>query len=76
MLFRSYATVKNNVKVYTAPTDGDDLFDFYTDESGLISVSHSASLNSITYDTVAYTGFVFFAEYVDFIVKGTITPTV
>ncbi len=71
-----YATVKNNVKVYTAPTDGDDLFDFYTDESGLISVSHSASLNSITYDTVAYTGFVFFAEYVDFIVKGTITPTV
>ena len=70
-----YATVKNNIKVYTAPTDGDDLFDFYTDESGLISVSHSATLNSITYDTVAYTGFVFFAEYVDFIVKGTIAAT-
>ena len=70
-----YATVKNNIKVYTAPTDGDDLFDFYTDESGLISVSHSATLNSITYDTVAYTGFVFFAEYVDFIVKGTVAAT-
>lgn len=70
-----YATVKNNVKCYTAADEGDDLFDFYTDESGLISVAHSTKLTSITYDTVAYTGFVFFAEYIDFIVKGTIAAT-
>lgn len=70
-----YATVKSNVKCYTAPAEGDDLFGFYTDETGLISVSHSAKLDSITLDTVAYTGFVLFAEYVDFIVKGTIAAT-
>lgn len=70
-----YATVKNNIKCYTAADEGDDLFGFYTDETGLISVSHDSTLNSITYDTVAYTGFVFFAEYIDFIVKGTIAPS-
>ena len=68
----AWATLSNAVEDYGFD---EDLFDFYTDESGLISVSHSATLNSITYDTVAYTGFVFFAEYVDFIVKGTIAAT-
>lgn len=70
-----YATVKDNVKVYVAPTDGDELFGCYTDESGYIAVSHSAELKSLTYDTVAYVGLVFFAEYIDFVVKGTIAPT-
>ncbi len=70
-----YATVKKNIKCYSATDEGDDLFGFYTDETGLISVAHSPKLTSITYDTVAYTGFVLFAEYVDFIVKGTIAPT-
>lgn len=70
-----YATVKDNVKVYVAPTDGDELFGCYTDESGYIAVSHSAELKSLTYDTVAYVGLVFFAEYIDFVVNGTIAPT-
>ena len=70
-----YATVKGNIKVYVSPTDGDELFGCYTDETGYIAVSHSAELKSLTYDTVAYVGFVFFAEYVDFIVKGTIAAT-
>ena len=70
-----YATVKDNIKVYVAPTDGDELFGCYTDESGYIAVSHSAELKSLTYDTVAYVGLVFFAEYIDFVVKGTIAPT-
>ena len=70
-----YATVKDNVKVYVAPTDGDELFGCYTDESGYIAVSHSAALKSLTYDTVAYVGLVFFAEYIDFVVKGTIAAT-
>ena len=56
-----YATVKDNIKVYVAPTDGDDLFGFYSDESGYIAVSHSPELKSLTYDTVAYVGLVFFA---------------
>lgn len=70
-----YATVKDNIKVYVAPTDGDELFGCYTDESGYIAVSHSAELKSLTYDTVAYVGLVFFAEYIDFVVKGTIAAT-
>ena len=70
-----YATPKSNIKVYTAPTDGDELFGCYTDETGYIAVSHSAELKSLTYDTVAYVGLVFFAEYIDFVIKGTITPT-
>ena len=70
-----YATVKGNVKIYVAPTDGDDLFGFYTDETGYIAVQHAAKLTSLTYDTVCYLGVTFFAEYADFIVKGTIAPT-
>ncbi len=70
-----YATVKKNVKVYVASAEGDDLFGFYTDETGYISIQHSPTLNSITYDTVAVVGVEFFAEYTDFIVKGTIAPT-
>lgn len=70
-----YATVKNNVKIYVASNEGDDLFGFYTDESGYIAVQHSPKLTSITYDTVCYLGVTFFAEYADFIVKGTIAPT-
>ena len=53
-----YATVKDNVKVYVAPTDGDELFGCYTDESGYIAVSHSAELKSLTTDAVAYVGLV------------------
>lgn len=70
-----YATVKGNIKVYVSPTDGDELFGCYTDETGYIAVSHSSELKSLTYDTVAYAGLVFFAEYIDFIVKGTIAAT-
>ena len=70
-----YATVKGNIKVYVSLTDGDELFGCYTDETGYIAVSHSAELKSLTYDTVAYVGLVFFAEYIDFIVKGTIAAT-
>ena len=70
-----YATVKNNVKLYVAAADGDDVFGFYTDESGYIAVQHAATLKSITYDTVAVVGVQFIAEYTDFVVKGTIAPT-
>ena len=70
-----YATVKNNVKVYTASTEGDDLFGFYADESGYIAINHSSELKSLAYDTVAYTGITFFAEYIDMVVKGTIAAT-
>ncbi len=70
-----YATVKNNVKVYVASSEGDDLFGFYTDETGYISIQHAPTLKSVTYDTVAMVGVKFFAEYTDFVVKGTIAPT-
>lgn len=70
-----YATVKNNVKVYVATSEGDDVFGFYTDETGYIAIQHAPTINSITYDTVCVVGVKFFAEYIDFIVKGTIAPT-
>lgn len=70
-----YATVKSNVKLYVAAADGDDVFGFYTDESGYIAIQHAPELKSLTYDTVAYVGVKFFAEYIDFVVKGTIAPT-
>ncbi len=70
-----YATVKNNVKIYVAAADGDDVFGFYTDETGYIAVQHAPELKSLTYDTVAYVGVKFFAEYTDFVVKGTIAET-
>lgn len=70
-----YATVKNNVKIYVATSEGDDVFGFYTDETGYIAIQHAPTLNSITYDTVCVVGVKFFAEYIDFIVKGTIAPT-
>ena len=70
-----YATVKNNVKIYVAAADGDDVFGFYSDESGYIAIQHAPELKSLTYDTVAYVGVKFFAEYIDFVVKGTIAPT-
>ena len=70
-----YATVKNNVKLYFAADDGDDVFGFYKDESGYISLQHAPELKSVTYDTVAVVGVKFFAEYTDFVVKGTIAPT-
>lgn len=70
-----YATVKSNVKLYYAASDGDDVFGFYTDESGYIAIQHAPELKSLTYDTVAYVGVKFFAEYIDFIVKGSIVTT-
>ena len=51
------------------------LFGFYTDESGYIAINHSSELKSLAYDTVAYTGITFFAEYIDMVVKGTIAAT-
>lgn len=70
-----YATVKKNVKVYAANAEGDAEFGFYTDESGYIAIQHAPKLTALTYDTVCYMGVTFFAEYVDFVVKGTIAPT-
>lgn len=70
-----YATVKGNVKIYVATNEGDDAFGFYTDETGYIAVQHAPELKSITYDTVCYLGLKFFAEYTDFVAKGTIAPS-
>lgn len=70
-----YATVKSNVKLYFAASEGDDVFGFYTDESGYIAIQHAPELKSLTYDTVAYVGIKFFAEYIDFVVKGSIVTT-
>lgn len=71
-----YATVKQNIKLYTATNEGDEVFGFYTDETGYIAVTHEATVKNLCYDTVAYVGISMFAEYTNFVIKGTITPTV
>lgn len=71
-----YATLDKNVKVYATNAEGDDVFGFYTDESGYIAIQHAPAITSLAYDTICYTGTTFFAEYTNFIVKGTIAATV
>lgn len=70
-----YCTAKQNLKVYYIPADTAQGFEFYTDESGLVAVQHDTVLNKLSYETVAWSALLFFAEYTNFIVKGTIAPS-
>lgn len=70
-----YCTAARNLKVYYIDANEAPDFDFETDQSGYVAIKHGTTLNKLTYDTVAWTALTFFAEYVDFVVKGTIAPT-
>lgn len=70
-----YCTASRNLKVYYIDANEAPDFDFEADESGYVAIKHGTTLNKLTYDTVAWTALTFFAEYVDFVVKGTIAPS-
>lgn len=72
-----YCTAANNLKAYFIQGSNVKLPDveLTTDETGYIAVSHQSTLNMAAYDTVAITGLTIFPEIVDFVFKGTITPT-
>ncbi|WP_304598248.1 hypothetical protein [Adlercreutzia caecimuris] len=69
------ATTRNNLIMYYVDISSVDLsqvFDFVSDETGYVGVAHSKKLENLTTDTVVVTGIGFFAELIDWVVKGTI----
>lgn len=70
-----YCTAAQNLKVYYIPASEAPGFAFSTDESGYVAVQHDTELNKLSYETVAWSALTFFAEYTNFVIKGTITPT-
>lgn len=59
-----YATAKENINVYCADADSAANWfpELYTDESGLVLVSHDANKQALGYETVAATGLSIFPE--------------
>lgn len=71
-----YSTADQNlVTAYALMSGGeiDKAFDFVTDSTGLIGVTHDINKSRLTTETVTAYGIVLFAERIDGIVKGTIT---
>ncbi len=72
-----YSTASGNlVCAYANIARGeiDKAFDFSTDETGLIGVTHEQNKERLTYETVTASGIVLFAERLDGVVVGTIAP--
>lgn len=68
-----YVTAANNLKVYYIDASNSDGFNFETDETGFIAVTHAAEAVNLAYETVAWTALTIFPEYPEFVVKATIT---
>lgn len=72
-----YATASGNLKLAYASMSGGEMakaFDFTTDESGLIGVSHDINKTRLTSETVTASAMALFAERLDGIAKVTIQP--
>lgn len=72
-----YATAAENIVCYYIPVSSADLgevFNLTSDETGLIGIHTSAVYNNFTAETVSASGVGLFAEMLDGIVVGTITP--
>ena len=72
-----YATAPENLVLAYVTINGGELgraFDFTTDETGYIGVTHSTVNDHLTYETVAVSGTVIFAERLDGVVVVTISP--
>lgn len=63
-----------NLKAYYIDANEAPIAEFTTDESGYVAVAHSFELRDLCYDTVAWTALTIFPEYVELVVKATITP--
>lgn len=74
-----YSTAADNLVIAYALMNGgeiDKAFDFTTDETGLIGVTHDINKQRLTAETITAYGIVLFAERIDGVVVGTITePT-
>lgn len=71
-----YSTADQNLVTAYALMSGGEIgkaFDFVTDETGLIGVTHDVNKSRLTAETVTAYGIVLFAERIDGIVKGSIT---
>lgn len=71
-----WATASENLVLAHANMGGDDVsrvFDFYTDETGLIGVTHTVNKQRLTAETVTASAVALFAERLDGVVKATIT---
>lgn len=74
-----YATAADNlVLAYASVSNGElgQAFDFVTEETGLIGVTHDINKQRLTAETVTLNGMALFAERLDGVIKATIeTPT-
>jgi hypothetical protein len=72
-----YTTAAENIICYYINVSGSDLaqaFNFTSDATGLVGIHTDAVYNNVTAETVALCGVGLFAEKLDGIVVGTITP--
>jgi hypothetical protein len=72
-----YTTAAENIICYYINVSGSDLaqaFNFTSDATGLVGIHTDAVYNNVTAETVALCGVGLFAEKIDGIVVGTITP--
>ena len=75
-----YSTAKENLICYYVKADGsglDEVFDFTTEETGLIGIHEDADYKRLTAESVVVSGVQFLAERIDGVVVGIIdaTPT-
>lgn len=71
-----YSTAADNLVAAYAVMNGgeiDKAFDFTTDETGLIGVTHDINKQRLTAETITAYGIVLFAERIDGVVVGTIS---
>jgi hypothetical protein len=72
-----YITAADNLILAFANVAGGEMskaFDFVTDSTGLIGVTHDVNKQRLTAETITLSGLVLFAERLDGVVVGTITP--
>lgn len=74
-----YSTAADNLVTAYAEMSGGEIgkaFDFTTDDTGLIGVTHDINKQRLQAETITAYGIVLFAERIDGVVKGTITAPV
>ena len=72
-----YSTADQNLIAAYALMNGGEIdraFDFTTDDTGIIGVTHDINKQRLTAETVTAYGLVLFAEVIDGVVVGTIEP--
>lgn len=75
---RFYATVADNLNIAYPLISGGEInkaFNFTTDETGLIGITHTPDNTRTNFETTILTGLTIFAERLDGIVVGTITES-